>query len=158
MVGVVSEHNQLFSALPGAKDLIGWFGRVPSFHDAEVLSIYLNRRAESHIRIHTWSMTNSIDEKGYFILDKHVVVTFSLQDISASKFEGLSRQNVIDGFELLRHQSAGDTSIDSWSNQFPPRTGDYGLVLDGGNGMGGFIYARSISLAFAPGKPADAKQ
>ena len=137
--------------------MIDWFGRVPGFHDAEVVAIHLKHAGASELQLHTWRMKDEVDDKGFFLLDKHVVVTFGLEGISASKFEGFSRQNVIGEFELLRHQSADDTSIDSWSNQFPPRVGDYGLILDGSNGMGGFIYARSISIAFAPGKPADAR-
>ena len=147
---------EILAEVPGGADLVAWFGRVPSLHDAEVLSVHLDRAAESCIRIHTWQVTNSVNEKGYFILDKHVVVTFGLEKISASKFEGFSGQNVISGFELVRHRSADDTSIDLWRNQFPPCLGDYGLILDGGNGMDGFVYARKLTIMLTPGKPVSA--
>jgi hypothetical protein len=48
-------------------------------------------------------MTRDVDEKGYFILDKHVVVLFSLEKIVALKLEGFSSQNVIYGLTLRRY-------------------------------------------------------
>jgi len=37
--------------IPGAADVIAWFGYWPHFHDAEVLSITLDRSGESQVAI-----------------------------------------------------------------------------------------------------------
>jgi hypothetical protein len=152
-----SERIELFSALPGAQDLIGWFGRVPSFHDAEVVAIHLRRTGPSELKLHTWQMTDQTDDKGFFLLDKHVVVTFGLEGISASKLVGFDGGGILDYIDLWRHRVGKEIKDESWLHQGPPRDGHYALMLDGSNGCQGFIYAGSISIAFAPGKPADAR-
>jgi hypothetical protein len=37
---------------PGTDKIIQWFGQWPSFHDAEILELHLNRTGESWIKIH----------------------------------------------------------------------------------------------------------
>jgi hypothetical protein len=34
--------------------MLAWFGHAPSFHDAEIVNITLNRRRPSHLKIHYW--------------------------------------------------------------------------------------------------------
>ena len=68
--------------LPGAENLIEWFGRWPSFHDAEILSIELNRLGASRIRIHVWNRLADVDTRGFYKHDKHCTVTFKLEQIS----------------------------------------------------------------------------
>jgi hypothetical protein len=55
---------ELLGELSGGSELIQWFdGHVPSFHDAEVLSLSLDRdSARCEIRIHTFAMTSEVDE------------------------------------------------------------------------------------------------
>jgi hypothetical protein len=65
--------------VPGASDLMSWFGYWPSFHDAEVFSIHLNRSGESTVAIQTWHRTDEVDERGRFMATKHVLVTFVLE-------------------------------------------------------------------------------
>ena len=40
------------SDLTGFEDIVGWFGKWPSFHDAEVLSIHIERERRSHAGAH----------------------------------------------------------------------------------------------------------
>jgi hypothetical protein len=54
--------------IQGAGELHDWFGYWPSFHDAEVIGLHLNRKGSSSLRIHTWEMTKDVDEKGYYDL------------------------------------------------------------------------------------------
>lgn len=86
--------------IPGSADLIAWFGFWPSFHDAEVLRIHLNRCGESTVVIHTWQRTDEVDARGYFVLTKHVVVTFVLEAILKVELEDFNHQNVISGLSL----------------------------------------------------------
>jgi hypothetical protein len=72
----------------GSQALIEWFGRWPSFHDGEILSISLSRSGSSCVRIHTWEMTKEVDEKGYFILRKHVIVSFFLDELTDLELNG----------------------------------------------------------------------
>lgn len=84
--------------IAGAQELHDWFGHWPSFHDAEIMRLHLNRHGASTLLIHTWETTDKVDDKGFYVLDKHVVVEFVLEDILGLNLSGFSVQNVI--FEL----------------------------------------------------------
>jgi hypothetical protein len=77
----MTESEALYAGIPGGPELLAWFGRVPSFHDAEIVRVVLNRRAPSTLSIHVWNLTDQVDPQGYFILDRHAVVTFELEDV-----------------------------------------------------------------------------
>ncbi len=85
--------------IPGASALHDWFGYWPSFHDAEIVGLHLNRKGGSSLRLHTWEMTKEVDEKGYYVLSKHVVVEFILETISSLSLNGFSHQNVVFGLK-----------------------------------------------------------
>jgi hypothetical protein len=46
-------------------DRYEWFGHWPSLHDAEVISLHLNRRGSSALALHTWEMTKDVDDKAF---------------------------------------------------------------------------------------------
>src|SRR5579863_6498910 len=89
----------------GASELLDWFGYWPSFHDAEIVSLHLNRGENSSLRVHTWEMTKEVDEKGYYVLAKHVVVEFILEAVSGLSLNGFNHQNVIFGLEVEKIDS-----------------------------------------------------
>lgn len=122
--------------LPGAQALIEWFGRWPSFHDAEILSVSLDRTGTSCIRLHTWDLTGEVDAKGYYLLRNHVVVSFLLDDVADLELVGFSHQNVISGLTVERAQEG------------------FKLLLGPCYGLAGTLTARAIRVEFAPGMPA----
>jgi len=124
-------------AIAGAQELHDWFGRWPTFHDAEILSLRLNRHGASILLIHTWEMTSKIDEKGFYVLDKHVVVEFVLENIAELNLSGFSVQNVIFGLSLGKKEKG------------------FLLDLDPCYGLAGTIEAKDVSIRLHPGKPAD---
>ncbi len=65
--------------ISGAAELHDWFGYWPSFHDAEIVSLHLNRQGRSSLRLLTWEMTKDIDEKGYYVLTKHALASSILK-------------------------------------------------------------------------------
>lgn len=121
--------------VPGAKEVISWFGDWPSFHDAEILELHLDRTGQSWIKIHTWNMTDQIDSSGYGISDKHAVVTFILEAITGVELTGFSRQNVIAGLDL---EQEGNGFV---------------LTLSPCYGLAGSLHAEKINVSVAPGKP-----
>jgi len=80
--------------------LLAWFGRVPRFHDAELLEITLASKGESVLRIHTWEMTNQVDDRGYFVLDKHVVVTITLHSVTEISLSDFDLPGIIGSLEV----------------------------------------------------------
>jgi hypothetical protein len=131
--------NEL-QAIVGAQELHDWFGYWPTFHDAEIVSLHMNRRSPSSMLIHTWEMTNKVDERGFYVLEKDVVVEFVFENISGLDLSGFNHQNVIFGLELEK-KAAG-----------------FMLTLDPCYGLGGTIEAENISIRLKPGKPPDSRE
>jgi len=80
VVDVTLPHE--LSAIAGAQELDDWFGCWPAFHDAEIIGQHLNRTGFSSLTVHTWQMTKELDEEGYCVQTKHVVVEFILSGVS----------------------------------------------------------------------------
>jgi len=120
----------------GATELHDWFGYWPAFHDAEIVSLHLNRSGSSSMRVHTWEMSKEIDQNGCYVLAKHLVVEFILENISGLNLNGFSHQNVVFGIDVEKTESG------------------FRLTIQGCYGMEGSIDAEKLSLRLAPGKPA----
>ncbi len=131
--------EEAFQDIGGANALIEWFGYWPSFHDAEVLSIELNRSGASRMRIHTWEMTREVDTKGFYVLQKHVVVSFLMDDLDQVRLEGFNHQNTLMELEVTRTDRG------------------LRLTLDDVYGVTGTITAGAIKIEFAPGMPTDGR-
>lgn len=149
----MTEAETLYAGILGGPELLAWFGRVPSFHDAEVVRVVLNRRAPSTLSVHTWRLTNQVDAQSYFILDRHAVVTFELEDVLDVQLEHFSPQNVIFGLQLRRATTRPDRMPHYFGDASPD---DFEIELDPCYGLSGYVRCRRISISFVPGKPADA--
>ena len=148
----MSEQDRVavFQSIPGGQDLLDWFGGPPSFHDAEVLSLLLDRSGPSMLKLHGWVMTDRVDDEGYFVLDRHAVVTFFLEEIADLGLERFTAQNVIHGLRL-RGVPLPSTAPNLASIH---RAGEVlEIELEDCYGLSGTIWARSLSVHVQPGKP-----
>ena len=128
--------------IPGAADVLAWFGYWPSFHDAEVLSITLDRSHPSRIAVHTWNRTPELDARGYYVLDKHAIVTSVLEDflldlegITNTQIDGFNHQNVLSSLTVRKTLEG------------------YDFILNGIYGVSASISARCLRVELSPGKP-----
>ncbi len=80
-------------------------------------------------------MTKQVDDKGYFVLAKHIVVEFLFENVFAFNLTGFSQQNVIFGLDIEKTGSG------------------FRLTLDECYGLAGSIEAERLSLRITPGKP-----
>ena len=119
----------------GAAQLYDWFGYWPDFHDAEIISLHLNRQRSSSLFIHTWDLTKNVDDSGYYVCTKHVVVEFLFESISQLALTGFSNQNVLFGLDIAKTNSG------------------FRLTLHECYGLAGQIEVGKLSIRFAPGKP-----
>jgi hypothetical protein len=124
--------EEFLNSISGAAELFAWFGFWPDFHDAEIISLALNRSGISTLQIHTWQMTDQVDEKGYYILKKHVLVNFQMEDVLDLELVDFSPQNVISGLILKKAKD--------------------GILLELGPcyGLAGSISARKLSIGIEP--------
>ena len=147
---MISERTpHIYNEVPGGPELLHWFGRVPSFHDAEVIDLHLRREGSSTLRVHGFVMTSSVDERGYFVLDRHAVVTFSIEDIMDLQLDGFSHQNVIGGLRLQRATDRGRAGYYA----LPEASEDIEIELEPSFGLDGLIRAKRVSVSFEPGLP-----
>ncbi|SMH57414.1 Imm50 family immunity protein [Mesorhizobium australicum] len=120
--------------VPGGSELVGWFGAVPSFHDAEVLSFDLERDKASKLVIYGFRMTSEIDEQGYYVLDRKFIATFELDGIDKLELEGFSSQNILGTLSVaIRPAGAG-----------------FDLELDAIYGLAGRVGCKRLHVSFAP--------
>lgn len=68
------QQASVYTSISGGTELLDWFGRVPSFHDAEIIDLHLKRGDSSKLRIHAWNMTTKI-ENGYFVRNRPAKLT-----------------------------------------------------------------------------------
>jgi hypothetical protein len=75
------------------------FGHFPSFHDAEVLRIELNREdirtlPTFEAQIHIFEATSEVKD-GQYVLRHHNIVTFRFLEIDELTVKGFNNQNVL---------------------------------------------------------------
>ena len=131
----MSEAAAIPQSVEGAQAVADWFGEWPSFHDAEVLELHLARRGVSWLKLHAWRRTDEVEADGTFVLDRHAVVSFQLQDVLDLELADFSGQNVIAGLSI----EPGERGLR--------------LVLQPCFGLAGYIEASAISVHLAPGRP-----
>lgn len=81
---------------PGVAELVEWFGSWPSFHDAEVTRIHLNRFGPSYVDVHVFRMTTDLTATGHYRCDMHAVVTFRTHSSTRDRADRLqsSKRNL----------------------------------------------------------------
>jgi hypothetical protein len=79
-----------------------WLGYWPSLHDAEILSVDLQRAINGagpglYLKVHVFEMTSEVTEKAYFKLVKHCIIELRFEQIGDLNLRHFGHQNVIDG-------------------------------------------------------------
>lgn len=119
------------------------FGEWPSFHDAEVVSISLNRHfrkgASLEATIHLWQMTSEVDAKGYFVSKNSTLTVLRFDDIVLELLEGFNHQNVLS--ELLISEIAPAAEGNAGC--------EYEVVFNPSFGCGAVFNCRSIQVISA---------
>lgn len=91
------------------EDVIARFGQWPSFHDAEVHRLVLDRTTRSpagsyipsvEVHIRGWIMGPDVTNEGYYRKHNDSVVLFRFEDIFDLEVEGFNQQNVLSSLNL----------------------------------------------------------
>ena len=125
----------LLDNLPGGQALLEWFGCLHRFHDANMLEIALNSKGASTLRVHTWRITDKVDARGYFELDKHVVVTIALEEVTSITLPDFNLPGIIFDLEITK----ADEGVQ--------------LAWSGSYGAEGVLRARAVRFDLQRGKP-----
>ena len=93
-------HDTALNEVPGGRALIEWFGFVPNFHDATLESVTITSNGPCTLRIRAFRMTDQVDDRGYFVLDKRVVVTMTLTAVSHVSLTRFDFAGGVDDFQV----------------------------------------------------------
>jgi hypothetical protein len=91
----------------GAEKLTAVFGYWPSFHDAEVVWIHLDRGGQFgaagptfEVLVHTFEITSNADASGILALRHHVLVHLRFRAVEDLKLEEFNHQNALFGLDI----------------------------------------------------------
>jgi hypothetical protein len=90
----------------GAAQLVAVFGYWPSFHDAEVSWVRLDRRPFGdgqpalETLVHVFEITNEVGADGYYVLRHHVLVHLRFRDLAELRLDGFNHQNSLMGLTI----------------------------------------------------------
>ncbi|GEP41705.1 hypothetical protein [Brevifollis gellanilyticus] len=76
------------------------FGRWPSFHDGYLLRWEMQDDF-IELEVEGWNLTSEVDERGYFITEKHHRVVFRFEGVHDADLEGLKRCDEEFGTNIL---------------------------------------------------------
>ncbi len=118
--------------IPGAAALSDWYGGVPGFHDAYA-TLQIAGDGTGSVSIRGFRMTSEVDEKGFYVLDKHFTATFILEEIlSVSLTEFLPGEVILYSLNVIRKDDV------------------FSVRLDSSYGVQGTIEARQVRIEFQP--------
>lgn len=103
------------------------YGHWPSFHDANVIAYEISNDI-INLALHNWQMTKEVDEKGYFVLKDHSLVSFRFKDIYDVNMDSFASGNILFGLEFIPNSDASfKVELDSvmdMSGSFSARSGE----------------------------------
>jgi hypothetical protein len=98
---------ETYQNIQNSDRLTAIFGRWPSFHDAEVVWLRLDRRATSlgggptvEVLIHTFEITREVNAAGYYVLRNHVLVHLRFSRVMEPILDGFNGQNALLGLSI----------------------------------------------------------
>jgi len=122
--------------------LVEIMGYWPSFHDANVMEI--SRETDTFtVTVHLFAMTDQVDSAGYYILEKHHLVTIAMHGLQSSSLPLTYSDDCLSGLTFSR---SGDlTQVD-----FESHMGQDGTVLCRKVEIASMIPCDSKGVALAP--------
>jgi len=124
----------------GAALLTSIFGHWPSFHDAEVIWVRLQREGVNGLAgptiealIHTWEMTTEVDPTGYYVGRNHVLVHFRFEEVDENELHDFNAQNVLFGLDF---SSTSETDGESVCR----------IIFQSSFGLSGVIRCRQVTV------------
>ncbi len=87
------------SVVANAQRLEEAFGSWPSFHDAEVLTMRLDRSGAVgptlDAQVYVFEMTSEVDAAGFFVLKNQVVVSLRFSNVALERLRWFNEQNAL---------------------------------------------------------------
>ena len=100
----------------GSGRLTRVMGYWPSFHDANIRSVQASDDLLTFV-VHVFSMTDAVDPKGFYVLEKHHLVRISLEGITSSTLDGTYFSDCLDQLSFKRFGDWIRVNFDSHLDQ-----------------------------------------
>ena len=121
----------------GADRVVERFGHWPSFHDAEVVRLSFDRRGDNgptaEMLVHAWLMTDKVNDRGYYVLEKHTLVRFVFERVMCCEIADFNEQNVLFGLQITNETVDGDPG--------------FRVTLDSSYGLAGSLVCGRVVIA-----------
>lgn len=130
--------------ISGVEKVLNIFGYWPSFHDAEIKWLRLDRTAPNgaigpmlEIGLHCFEMTSEVAPSGHYVLQKHTLLHFRFLEVTDLRIEDFNRQNSVFGLEIV------DESGPGWESPF------FSITIDPSFGIGGSFHSACPEIVSA---------
>lgn len=124
--------RQDIDRVDGWQEFIQWWdGPFHYLEDSEVRTLILMRR-QCTMQLCAFKYTSEVRNDGYFVTDKHCMITVIMDDVKTFHLEGFSTQNALLGLRITHERDL------------------FRLELTPAYGIGGWIEARRCSMTFIP--------
>jgi len=140
----------IYRSIHGGAALLDYLGEVPDFHDGEIISLELNRKGASFLKIHTWSV-KLVERKYDWTAARHAIVTFTMEQVTDLQLDGFSHQNVINGLMIERAAPPPDRVTFIGTDDLA--LSDFEINLEPCFGMDGRIRCKDVEITFVPHVP-----
>jgi hypothetical protein len=105
---------EAYRFIEGHERVVDHLGLWPSFHDAEVLKLVIDRMSDPvgsgprpalDLHLRGWVMTSEVTAEGFYKLHGEAVFHFRFEGVSEVRIEGFNNQNVLSSLnlELVSH-------------------------------------------------------
>lgn len=106
----------------GSERLTSIFGGWPSFHDAEIAEIHLDRGEVNQatetfefpimtVKLVLWNLTSRVNANGYLETERHTLAILQFSDVDNLTMSGFNYQNAIMGLQIERQGNEGRTEF-----------------------------------------------
>lgn len=126
---------ELIAKIRGAEELAAWFGRFPNFHDALVAEFQISGEGQGYLVAKAFLMTDKVDERGFYVLEKHCSVTLRFSEIMSVELRDfLPGQAILHSLEIGIEAEA---FVARWTSSY---------------GFDGVIKSKRLSISHVPGE------
>ena len=94
--------------------VVNFYGYWPSFHDSNVPEYRAPTLNDPSLEftLHTWQMTNEVDAKGYFVLQKHALVKFYFDGLTSVQMDEFGANNILFDVSFMKTDIDTEFSVE----------------------------------------------
>jgi|GEM_PF-1567265 len=138
-----TSYEKFLRTLPGGAEVVDWFGFAPSFHDATLERLELANNTATLV-LAAFRMTDKVDDQGFFVLDKHALITIVLRRVSGISLSG-------DAASIVSSLTIAPVRSESrWHSVPGPAIGDFQISWESSYGLEGALFAPELLLSVQP--------